>query len=104
MNDDIKIMTLYNAAWFWHLIAIIFAVNAVNFLLIENYPWMFGYFIVVFICEVMAFIYTGWFLALGNAGVGLTLLLISMGLAFYVGDLILQKGILQGKASRSKKD
>lgn len=42
------------AAWFWHIIAIMFLIPAIVFLILDETLWMFAFFMVVSGCEFMA--------------------------------------------------
>ncbi len=52
--DEIKILTQYNAAWSWHLIAIIFLCTASLLMAIGNYTMAIGFAIVMGISEYIA--------------------------------------------------
>lgn len=53
MNN--KILTSYIAAWAWHIIAIMFFLNAITFMLDnKGIPWILAYFFMIAICEFMA--------------------------------------------------
>lgn len=51
---EIKVLTLYIAAWMWHIIGVIFLIQAINFLISREYIWMAGFAGVVLVCEIYA--------------------------------------------------
>ena len=52
--DKARIITTYISAWAWHIIALLFFLKMLDFLMIHNYVWMFGFAGIFFFAEVMA--------------------------------------------------
>lgn len=56
MNEETIILTRYIAAWGWHIIGIMFFIQAVTFLIENNYIWMIGFVGVTIFSEIFAYI------------------------------------------------
>ena len=52
MNETL--ITRYIAAWMWHLIAVLFLLRTISFLILDMYIWMIGMAGVVLFAEFMS--------------------------------------------------
>jgi len=54
MRDEVSIISEIIAVWGWHIIAWMFFLKSLGFLLIQRYPWFFGLMGVFLLCEIIA--------------------------------------------------
>ena len=54
MEDDLTILSGVIAVWGWHIIAWMFFLKSLGFLLVKEYHWFFGLIGVFVLCEVVA--------------------------------------------------
>jgi len=55
MNDDTLIITLYIAAWSWHIIGVMFFLMMIFFYFIGYMPLVLAMMIIFMFCEFMAY-------------------------------------------------
>lgn len=53
MKDDVTILSEIISVWGWHLIAWMFFLKSLGFLLVQEYIWFFGLMGVFVLCEVV---------------------------------------------------
>lgn len=56
VSEETILITRYISSWGWHLIAVMFLIQVVNFLLIDRYVWAISMGGVMFIAELMAMV------------------------------------------------
>lgn len=54
MQHDTLVLTRFISAWSWHLIAVMFFLKSISFLIVHRYEWMVGMLGVFVVAEIIA--------------------------------------------------